>query len=73
MDALLSFTEKKIEGLAGEICDGNISVSPLGDACKYCKGAEICPFDSSVKGFKKRKKDIKASSAKEIICTGGAE
>ncbi len=48
--ALSKHVKKAVRELCGEILSGKNSVTPVKEACKYCKMREVCAFDTSLKG-----------------------
>lgn len=64
----VSYTERMTERIAREVCDGNISISPVKsenkDACTYCAFAGICKFDEKMPGFEGR--ECKDKTEEEI-------
>jgi len=56
---LSSYTSKQIQKFCGEILTGSISKNPYErkdeSACKYCAYKEVCGFDFSLPGYRRRK------------------
>lgn len=75
-----SYVNLKIKNIGREILDGTISVSPYTDgtkdSCTYCAYKEVCGFDPSMRGYKKRilggmkKEDVLSEIRKEVSGNG---
>lgn len=52
--AMSNHVKRTVRELCGEILAGKNDVSPTKDACKYCEMKELCSFDATLKGCKRR-------------------
>lgn len=72
IQVLSAYTSKKIQSFCREILTGNISKNPYErkeeSACGYCAYREVCGFDLSIPGYRKRRlTEVEGNIAMEQI------
>lgn len=78
LTALKLYAEKLTENAVREMIDGNISPSPVSDACKYCDYKDICGYENDQNVLREKFPAVKDGDFMklvngETVCVGEEE